>query len=234
MTCYIINRKADNFRTSGFTFAVAACIFLHSSAWVVYSICVFCRLSAVCASSTPSTFASAVLCLYWVVRCSVCVCVCSAIPMLGRPLLRLCLRLLCLCLCWVVRYSVCICVYFAYVCVGLSVAPSACAICVPGSSAPSAFSVPCPLRLYSLCLVYSICVYVCVCCAVPSAAPFASASTMPVPRPRLLWLVYYSCAWVVCSVYILCASSVASASASVSAELCLRLLLVVSALLIFF
>ncbi len=86
MNCYIINRKADDFRTSGFTVTVTVCVSLRSCAWVVCSVCVLCGSSAVCASSAPSASAYAVLCLCWVVH----------------PLLRLRLRLLCLCL-------VCVC-----------------------------------------------------------------------------------------------------------------------------
>ncbi len=148
MTCYIVNRKADDFRTSSFIVTVAAFVSLCSCAWVVCSVCVLCGSSAVCALFTPSASASVVLCLCWVVRCSVCICylcawvvysVCilcassapsasaSASAMLCRPLLRLRLPLLCLCL---VRVF---CGSFA--------------VCVPGSSDPSAFSVPCPLCL---------------------------------------------------------------------------------------
>ncbi len=104
MTCYIVNRKADNFRTSSFTVVIAACVSLCFYIWVI---------------------------------CSICVCVCYAVLMLGCPLLRLRLCLLYLCLIRIVyRLS---------------------AICVPGLSALSTFSVPHPLYL---CLRLLCCTYV--------------------------------------------------------------------------
>lgn len=149
---------------------------MSSCAWVVCSVYVFCSSSAIYASSDLSASASAILCLCWVVRFSfyvyvsyayassasfvacllfvclgrllrlhplwlvcclclvrfVCVCVCNIVPILGGLLIRLCLCLLCLCL---VR------VFY-----GLF------AVCMYGLSAPSAFSVPCLLRLH-LCLL---------------------------------------------------------------------------------
>ncbi len=78
------------------------------------------------------------------------------------------------------------------------------AICVFGSSIPSASFVSCPLRL-RLCLL-------CYAYIGSSATPSASASAMPMSCPHLLWLVRYLCTWVVCLVYVLCALSAPSAS----------------------
>ncbi len=83
MTCYIVNRKADNFKTSGFTIAVVTCVSFCSYSWIVCSICILCGSFAVCASSDPSTSTSAVLYLHWVVCCFVCICICYICTCVG-------------------------------------------------------------------------------------------------------------------------------------------------------
>ncbi len=173
MNCYIVNRKADNFRTSYFTIAVGAYISLCSCAWVI---------------------------------CSVCVCVCYVVPVLGRPLLCLSLRLLCL---YLVR------VFY-----------SSSAICVPGLSALLTFSLPCSLFLclrllccacvscprFRLCLRLLCLCLICVFCSSSAVCVPRSFTPSPffVPRPLRLYLrLLYLC-------------------------LCLYLFLIISALLVFY
>ncbi len=135
MTCYIINRKADDFKTSGFSCRRCLCLLLF--------LCLDCLLR---------------LRPLWLVCClclvrSVCVCVCSAVPVLGHPLLRLRLHLLCL--------------YFVRILCGSS------AVCVAGLSTLFTSSMPCPfrLRLRLLCLCFVRVFY------------GSSASATPVPVP---------------------------------------------------
>ncbi len=139
---------------SNFTVAIAACISLHSYAWVIccvwvcvcyiiamfvcpllclrlrllclYLICVSYGQSTVCVPGLSALCTFFVPCLLYLrLRLLSCTCV-------DRPLLCLYLHLLCLCL--------------VPVFCGSSI------VRVPGSSAPSTFSVLCPLHL-RLCLL---------------------------------------------------------------------------------
>lgn len=70
MTYYIVIRKADNFRTSGFTIAVATCIPFCACTWVVYSVCIYILVYYACILSVFSTTCLLFLCL---VICFICV-----------------------------------------------------------------------------------------------------------------------------------------------------------------
>ncbi len=213
MPCYIVNRKADDFRTSGFTVAVTACA---SSVPVP-------GMSAPSSSSVARLLSMPHLlrlrlrlqsyALYWVVCYSVYICVCRfcayigssaapsafalAVPMLvlGRPLLRLRLRLLCLCLCWVVSCSICVCYLCAWV------VCSVCILCASStpSASTSAFAVLCCpllrlcLRLLYLCLVRVFC-GLSIICVPRSSTP--SAFAMPRPLRLCLRLCLLCCSYV--------------------------------------
>lgn len=131
---YIINKKADNFRTSSFTIAIVVYIFLRACSQVVWSICVYvlvyytytlsispiARLLFFCLGHLLGLHPLWLVC-YLCLICSVCVCVCCAYvrssAVLSAPVSAvpvLCWRLL-----WLVCYLYAWIVCFIYIFSGL-------------------------------------------------------------------------------------------------------------------
>ncbi len=143
---------------------------------------------------------------------SVCVCVCNAVPVLGRPLLHLCLHLLCLCLYWVVCCSICVCYSCAWV------VYSVCVLCASSAPSVSASAVLCRpllhLRLRLLCRCLVRVFYDSSAVSVPgSSAPF----TFSVPRPlRLRLRLRLLCCVIRCSICVYVCYACASSASSVA------------------
>ena len=183
----------DNFKTFGFTVAIATYISLHACTWVIYSICIY---IFVCYDYALSAFC--VTCLLFL--CLGC-------------LLRL--RLL-----WLVYCLYIVCFVYIYICctyIGLSTTPSI-------STFAMFMLVP---RFFFLCqqiLIYLVLLLPLLLISLFMPIPGLStlfASTflfaILVPCLYLLWCVCYSCAWVICSVYVFYSSFAIYASFTPSA-----------------
>ncbi len=150
-----MNRKADDFRISGFTIAVVACVFLCLGRLL--------RLRSL-----------------WLVCCMylvhfVYVCVCSAVPVLGHLLLHLCLYLLCLCLVHVFYGSSAVCMpgLFALSAFFLP-RPLRLYLCLLWLCLICIF---CGLSAICAWVIYSICIL----CALSALSVFASATSISMP-----------------------------------------------------
>ena len=204
MTWYIVDRKADEFRTSDILvdLAVACCHCLSRCLWLCLGRPLLC-LCLLCAWVRSSVrVCVCCVCAYtWFVGSSVAVTVglaeTSALMSVSAvclgPFLRLCLCLLCLCVClclicrllhccnygcgWVVRFSVCVCCVFGSV--PLFASASAVSVLVPDLFAsPSLYLWLCMDRpLFCLGLLFTwVCSSVCICiCCVSVLVPGSSA-----------------------------------------------------------